>query len=251
VADHPDQEQPFLSHLVELRDRILRMIYGVLLVFLPMAMFANPIYQTLARPLLASLPGDMIATNPISPFLTPLKLSLILSVFLAMPWILYQVWAFVAPGLYLHEKKLALPLVVSSTLLFYCGIAFAYYVILPIFFAFIVATAPEGVAVMTDISAYLDFVLLLFFAFGIAFEVPVATIILCLTGITNPDDLSKKRPYIIVGAFVVGMLLTPPDVISQTLLALPMWVLFEIGVILSRALLRRQAEESGVQNGQT
>lgn len=251
MADHPDQEQPFLSHLVELRDRILRMIYGVLLVFLPMAMFANPIYQTLARPLLASLPGDMIATNPISPFLTPLKLSLILSVFLAMPWILYQVWAFVAPGLYLHEKKLALPLVVSSTLLFYCGIAFAYYVILPIFFAFIVATAPEGVAVMTDISAYLDFVLLLFFAFGIAFEVPVATIILCLTGITNPDDLSKKRPYIIVGAFVVGMLLTPPDVISQTLLALPMWVLFEIGVILSRALLRRQAEESGVQNGQT
>jgi sec-independent protein translocase protein TatC len=157
----------------------------------------------------------------------------------------------VAPGLYLHEKRLAMPLVVSSTLLFYAGIAFAYYVILPIFFAFIVATAPEGVAVMTDISAYLDFVLLLFFAFGIAFEVPVATIILCITGIANPDSLSKKRPYIIVGAFVVGMLLTPPDVISQTLLALPMWVLFEIGVILSRILIRRQVEEQRVRDGET
>jgi len=251
VAEHLDQEQPFLSHLVELRDRILRMIIGVLIIFLVMAPFSNPIYQTLASPLLASLPGDMIATNPISPFLTPLKLSLILSVFVAMPWILYQVWAFVAPGLYLHEKRLAMPLVVSSTLLFYAGIAFAYYVILPIFFAFIVATAPEGVAVMTDISAYLDFVLLLFFAFGIAFEVPVATIILCITGIANPDSLSKKRPYIIVGAFVVGMLLTPPDVISQTLLALPMWVLFEIGVILSRILIRRQVEEQRVRDGET
>ena len=251
MAEHLDQEQPFLSHLVELRDRILRMIIGVLIIFLVMAPFSNPIYQTLASPLLASLPGDMIATNPISPFLTPLKLSLILSVFVAMPWILYQVWAFVAPGLYLHEKRLAMPLVVSSTLLFYAGIAFAYYVILPIFFAFIVATAPEGVAVMTDISAYLDFVLLLFFAFGIAFEVPVATIILCITGIANPDSLSKKRPYIIVGAFVVGMLLTPPDVISQTLLALPMWVLFEIGVILSRILIRRQVEEQRVRDGET
>lgn len=250
MADHPDQEQPFLSHLVELRDRILRMIIGVLIIFLGMAPFSNPIYQTLARPLLANLPGDMIATNPISPFLTPLKLSLILSVFVAMPWILYQVWAFVAPGLYLHEKRLALPLVVSSTVLFYAGIAFAYYVILPIFFAFIVATAPEGVAVMTDISSYLDFVLLLFFAFGIAFEVPVATILLCLTGMANPDSLSQKRPYIIVGAFVVGMLLTPPDVISQTLLALPMWVLFEIGVILSRVLIRRQAEERRMRDGE-
>lgn len=251
MTDQPDQEQPFLSHLVELRDRILRIIIGVLVVFLVMAPFSNPIYQTLARPLLSSLPGDMIATNPISPFLTPLKLSLILSVFVAMPWILYQVWAFVAPGLYLHEKRLAFPMVVSSTVLFYCGIAFAYYVILPIFFAFIVATAPEGVAVMTDISAYLDFVLLLFFAFGVAFEVPVATIILCLTGMADPDSLAQKRPYIIVGAFVVGMLLTPPDVISQTLLALPMWVLFEIGVILSRVMIRRRVEEQRVRDGNT
>lgn len=251
VVDQVDQEQPFLSHLVELRDRILRMLVGVLVVFLCMAPFSNPIYQTLARPLLASLPGDMIATNPISPFLTPLKLSLILAVFIAMPWILYQMWAFVAPGLYLHERRLAMPMVVSSTLLFYAGIAFAYYVILPIFFAFIVATAPEGVAVMTDISAYLDFVLLLFFAFGVAFEVPVATIILCLTGMADPDSLAAKRPYIIVGAFVVGMLLTPPDVISQTLLALPMWVLFEIGVILSRILIRRQAEQERMRDGES
>jgi len=251
VTDQFDQEQPFLSHLVELRDRILRMLVGVLVVFLCMAPFSNPIYQTLARPLLASLPGDMIATNPISPFLTPLKLSLILAVFIAMPWILYQMWAFVAPGLYLHERRLAMPMVISSTLLFYAGIAFAYYVILPIFFAFIVATAPEGVAVMTDISSYLDFVLLLFFAFGVAFEVPVATIILCLTGMAEPDALAAKRPYIIVGAFVVGMLLTPPDVISQTLLALPMWVLFEIGVILSRILIRRQAEQDRIRDGES
>ena len=184
----------------------------------------------------------MIAIDVISPFLTPLKLSLVLALFIAMPWVLYQLWAFVAPGLYRNEKRLVMPLLVSSTLLFYAGMAFAYFVILPIFFAFITSTAPEGVAVMTDINLYLNFVLTLFFAFGVAFEVPVATILLTLIGVTTPDALAAKRPYIIVAAFVIGMLLTPPDVISQTLLAIPMWLLFEVGVLFSRIMLRRQAE---------
>ena len=238
-----DQEQPFISHLLELRTRILLMLAGVLIVFLVLAPFANAIYTLLASPLLAHLPdsASMIAIDVISPFLTPLKLSLVLAIFVAIPWILYQAWAFVAPGLYRSEKRLAIPLLVSSTALFYCGMAFAYFVILPIFFGFITGTAPDGVEVMTDINRYLNFILTLFFAFGIAFEVPVATIILTMIGVTTPDALAAKRPYIIVGAFVIGMFLTPPDVISQTLLALPMWILFEIGVFLSRLMLRRQS----------
>lgn len=237
-----DQEQPFISHLLELRTRIIRMLLGVLAVFAVLVPFANPLYETFAGPILGNIPGEMIATDPISPFLTPLKLTLVLSLFIAMPWVLYQVWAFVAPGLYRHEKRLAMPLLISSVFLFYLGMAFAYFVILPIFFAFIVATAPEGVAVMTDINLYLNFVLTIFFAFGVAFEVPVATILLILIGATTPDALAEKRPYIIVGAFVVGMLLTPPDVISQTLLAIPMWLLFEVGVFFSRFMLRRRHE---------
>lgn len=238
-----DQEKPFISHLLELRTRLLWMIAGVLLIFAGLAPFSNQIYTTLAGPLLAHLPASstMIAIDVISPFLTPLKLSLILALFIAMPWVLYQIWAFVAPGLYQSEKRLAMPLLISSTLLFYCGMAFAYYVILPIFFAFLTGTAPQGVAVMTDINLYLDFVLTLFFAFGIAFEVPVATILLVMAGITTPQALAAKRPYVIVGAFVIGMFLTPPDVISQTLLAMPMWLLFEVGVFLSRMMARRQA----------
>lgn len=237
-----DQEQPFLSHLIELRSRLLRIIGGVLLVFLVLLPFANPIYTQVAAPLLAYLPhGEMVAIDPLSPFVTPLKLTLVLALFIAMPWVLYQVWAFVAPGLYHHEKRLAMPVLFSSTLLFYCGMAFAYFVILPVFFAFITGTAPEGVAVMTDISKYLDFVLALFFAFGVAFEVPVAAVILVLLGITTPEALIAKRPYVIVGAFVIGMVLTPPDVISQTLLAIPMWLLFEAGVYFARFLLRRRA----------
>jgi sec-independent protein translocase protein TatC len=241
-----DQEQPFISHLVELRTRILLMLAGVLVVFVFLAPFSNTIYTVLAGPLLGHLPdsSSMIAIDVVSPFLTPVKLSLVLSLFVAMPWVLYQVWAFVAPGLYRNEKRLAMPLVISSALLFYCGMAFAYFVILPIFFAFITSTAPDGVAVMTDINRYLNFILTLFFAFGLAFEVPVATIILTLIGVTTPDALVAKRPYIIVGAFVIGMLLTPPDIISQTLLALPMWLLFETGVLLSRILLRRRAEDA-------
>lgn len=246
-----DQEQPLISHLLELRTRLLWMIGGVLLIFAGLAPFSNQIYTALAGPLLAHLPASstMIAIDVISPFLTPLKLSLILALFLAMPWVLYQVWAFVAPGLYQSEKRLALPLLVSSTMLFYCGMAFAYFVILPIFFAFLTGTAPQGVAVMTDINLYLDFILTLFFAFGIAFEVPVATILMVMTGIVTPDALAAKRPYVIVGAFVIGMLLTPPDVISQTLLALPMWLLFEVGILLSRVMLRRQAAAGAMGTG--
>ncbi|MGB5062871.1 MAG: twin-arginine translocase subunit TatC [Candidatus Competibacter sp.] len=239
-----DHEQPFISHLIELRTRLLRIVSGVLLIFVALSPFSNPIYSMLAGPLTRHMPAQssMIAIDVLSPFLTPLKFTLVLAVFITIPWILYQVWAFVAPGLYQKEKRLALPVLVSSTLLFYCGMAFAYFVIMPIFFAFITSTAPEGVAVMTDINRYLDFVMTIFFAFGVAFEVPVATVILVLTGIITPEAMAAKRPYIIVGAFVVGMLLTPPDVISQTLLALPMWLLFEVGIFVSRLLLRRRSE---------
>ncbi|HFQ13884.1 MAG TPA: twin-arginine translocase subunit TatC [Gammaproteobacteria bacterium] len=239
------QEQPFLSHLFELRDRLLRVVLAVMLIFGGLFSFANDLYHLLATPLLQKLPegSSMIATEVASPFLTPFKLALVVSIFLAMPYILYQAWAFIAPGLYRHEKRLAFPLLLSSIVLFYVGMAFAYYVVFPLVFGFLTATAPEGVAVMTDISKYLDFVLKLFFAFGVAFEVPIATILLVLAGVTTPEDLAAKRSYIIVAAFVVGMLLTPPDVISQTLLALPMWMLFEAGLFFSRLLLRRRAEE--------
>jgi len=242
----PSQAQPFVSHLVELRDRLMRMLMAVLLVFLVLFPFANGIYIYVATPLMAQLPEgtSMIATQVASPFLTPFKLALVSAVFLSMPYLLFQLWSFVAPGLYSHEKQLAIPLLLSSILLFYLGMVFAYYVVFPLVFAFLTGTAPEGVAVMTDISHYLDFVLTLFFAFGIAFEIPIATILLVAAGITTPGDLARKRPYLIVGVFVVGMLLTPPDVISQTLLALPMWILFELGVLSSRFFQqRRQASE--------
>jgi sec-independent protein translocase protein TatC len=239
-----DREQPLVSHLIELRSRILRMVIGILIVFLALLPFANPIYTALAGPLLNHLPAQstMIAIEVLSPFITPLKLSLVLAIYITMPWILYQFWAFVAPGLYQREKRLALPIVASSTILFYCGMAFAYFVIMPLFFAFVTTTAPEGVAVMTDINAYLDFVLTLFFAFGIAFEVPVATVILALAGVITPDAMVAKRPLVVLGALGIGTLLTPPDVISQVLLALPVWLLFEIGVFVSRLLLRRRRE---------
>jgi len=241
-----DQEQPFISHLMELRDRLLRMVLGVLLVFAVLVPFANPLYQAISQPLRDQLLDghQMIATGTVTPFLVPLKLTLALAFFIALPWVLYQLWAFIAPGLYRHEKKMVMPLVISSTLLFYTGMAFAYFVVLPLFSAFMAGTTPEGVNWMPDIHLYLSFLLTLFFAFGIAFEVPVATILLCLVGVTTPDALAKKRPYIFVGAFVFGMLLTPPDVISQTLLAVPMWLLFEVGLVLSRILLRRRAQLS-------
>jgi sec-independent protein translocase protein TatC len=228
-------EQPFISHLVELRDRLLRVVLVVVVIFLGLTPFANWLFSRLAGPLTKHLPegSSMIAIEVASPFFTPFKLAMVIAIFAAMPYILYQAWAFIAPGLYRHERKRVFPLLVSSTLLFYLGAAFAYFVVFPLVFGFLTNTAPEGVAVMTDISRYLDFVLTLFFAFGIAFEVPVATVLLVWTGVVTPESLRAKRAYIIVGAFVIGMLLTPPDVISQTLLAIPMWLLFEIGVFMS------------------
>ncbi len=236
-----DSEQPFLAHLIELRDRLLRAVIAVGLIFLVLFPFANDIYAFIAEPLMAVLPKgtSMIATEVASPFLTPFKLTLVASIFLAIPVILHQIWAFVAPGLYQHEKRLAAPLLVSSVTLFYLGMAFAYFVVFPLVFRFLTGTVPEGVQVATDISRYLDFVLTLFFAFGVAFEIPIATILLVMAGVTTPEKLAQKRPYVILGTFVVGMLMTPPDVISQTLLAIPMWLLFEAGVFFSRFVRAR------------
>ncbi len=241
------KELPFVSHLVELRDRLIRVVAVVFLIFFCLYWYANDIYIMVAKPLMAHLPDgtSMIATEVASPFLTPFKLALVAAIFLSMPYTLYQLWAFIAPGLYRHEKRMVMPLVVSSTILFYAGMLFAYYVVFPLIFGFLTAAAPEGITVATDIGKYLDFVLTLFFAFGMAFEVPVAIIILVSMGITTPDSLVEKRPYIIVGAFCVGMLLTPPDVISQTLLALPMLVLFELGVFFSRAMVGKQDGDEG------
>lgn len=235
----------FLSHLVELRDRLLKMVIAITLGFAVLFPFANTIYTFISGPLTRHLPegSSMIAIDVASPFLTPFKLVLMLSVVLTVPFLLHQLWSFIAPGLYKHEKRLALPLLVSSVVLFYLGMAFAYYIVFPLVFGFFTRVAPDGVAVMTDINRYLDFVIMLFFAFGIAFEVPVATILIVMTGITTPDKLASMRPYIIVGAFVIGMLLTPPDVISQVLLAVPMWVLFEVGLFFSRRVTPRGAEK--------
>ncbi len=242
-------EQPFISHLIELRDRLIRMVLAVLVVFLALFPFSNDIYVFVADPLMAALPEgtSMIATQVASPFLTPFKLALVTAVFISMPYLLHQFWSFIAPGLYRHEQRLALPLLTSSILLFYLGAAFAYAVVFPLVFTFLTAVTPEGVAMMTDIAHYFDFVLTLFFAFGLAFEVPIATIVLVLAGITTPQRLATKRPYVIVAAFVIGMLLTPPDIISQTLLALPMWLLFEIGLLLSRVLLRKRHSQAADQ----
>lgn len=236
------KEESFISHLVELRRRIFLAVLGVGAVFLCLVPFANPIYSYLAGPLTRQLPAgnSMIAIDVASPFLTPFKLVLLLAVIISAPWILYQLWAFVTPGLYRHERRLVLPVLISSTALFYAGMAFAYYVMLPLAFHFLTGTAPAGVEVMTDIARYLDFVMLIFLAFGIAFQVPIVVVMLISLGILTPDDLAAKRPYVIVGAFVIGAFLTPPDVISQTLLALPIWFLFEAGVAASRLMLRRK-----------
>ncbi|WP_139460150.1 twin-arginine translocase subunit TatC [Aeromonas veronii] len=242
-------EQPLISHLVELRTRLLRSITAILVVFLALIYLSNNIYDFVAQPLLSQLPEgtSMIATDVATPFLTPIKLTLVVSFFVAIPYLLYQAWAFIAPGLYQHERRLIMPLVVSSALLFYAGMAFAYYVVFPLVFGFFTSTAPAGVTVATDIASYLDFVLTLFFAFGVAFEIPVATILLCWTGVTTPQNLKEKRPYVVVGVFVVGMLLTPPDVFSQTLLAIPMWALWEIGLFFARFYVKKEDEEQQEQ----
>ena len=235
-----------MSHLVELRDRVVRMVLAVLVLFLGMFYWANDIYVYLAEPLTRHLPegANMIAIDVASPFLTPFKLVLMLAVFLAMPVILYQCWSFVAPGLYANEKRIAGPLLVSSILLFYGGVAFAYYAVFPLVFGFFTSVGPEMVNISTDIGRYLDFVLALFFGFGLAFEVPIATIILVAIGITTPQKLGEKRPFVIVGAFILGMLLTPPDIISQVLLALPIWVLFEAGLIASKIIFKDRELEA-------
>ncbi len=231
----PVKNTTLFDHLLELRTRLLRAVLGVLVVFSSLVYFAQDIYQYLAQPLLATMPAgsQMIATDVASPFFAPFKLTIVLSIFLAMPYILYQIWSFVAPGLYRNEKKLIAPLMLGSTLLFYSGIAFAYFIVFPVVFAFFTSVAPEGVVIATDISSYVDFVLKLFFAFGAAFEIPIAIILLCWTGVTTPNDLRKKRPYVVVGAFILGMLLTPPDIISQSMLAIPMLLLFEVGIIIA------------------
>ncbi|MCP5162572.1 MAG: twin-arginine translocase subunit TatC [Hahellaceae bacterium] len=236
----PDQELPLIQHLIELRDRLLRSVLVIVAIFLGLYYFANDLYAIVSKPLRAFLPegASMIATEVTSPFFTPFKLTLVLAVFVAMPFILYQFWRFVAPALYRHERRLALPLLASSVILFYAGMVFAYFVVFPLVFGFFTSAAPQGVTVMTDISQYLDFVLKMFFAFGFAFEIPVATVIMIAAGFTTVTSLREKRPYIVVGCFVVGMLLTPPDVISQTLLALPMWILFEAGVFFGRFVER-------------
>lgn len=231
-----EDTQPLISHLIELRKRLINSIIAILVIFLALVYFANDIYQLVSAPLIRQMPvgATMIATDVASPFFTPIKLTFMVSVILSVPVILYQVWAFVAPALYKHERRLVMPLLVSSTLLFYIGMAFAYFVVFPLAFGFLTHAAPEGVQVSTDIRSYLDFVMALFIAFGVSFEVPVAIVLLCWMGVTTPEDLRKKRPYVLVGAFVVGMLLTPPDVFSQTLLAIPMYCLFEIGVFFAR-----------------
>jgi sec-independent protein translocase protein TatC len=246
-SDTGDVEQPLISHLVELRDRLLRIVLVVAVVFMALIPFSNYLFTQLSGPLLAHMPDDssMIAIEVASPFLIPFKLTLFLALFISIPVVLYQLWSFIAPGLYRHERRLVMPLLVSSTVLFYAGAAFAYYVVFPLVFAFFTSAAPEGVSVMTDISRYLDFVLTLFFAFGAAFEVPIVTVLLVWTGMATRESLRSKRPYIIVGAFVIGMLLTPPDIISQTLLAVPMWMLFELGVVLSAWFENKRDADEG------
>ena len=242
-----DNEQPFITHLIELRNRLLRIVLAVAVITLALMPFSNFLFTSLSGPLTSHLPegSSMIAIEVASPFLIPFKLTLVLALFISMPYVLYQLWAFVAPGLYQHERRLVLPLLASSTVLFYTGAVFAYFVVFPLVFAFFTSTAPAGVSVMTDISRYLDFVLTLFFAFGAAFEVPVVTVLLVWTGMVTQESLRKKRPYIIVTAFIVGGVLTPPDVISQTLLAVPVWMLFELGLFFSGWFLSKKGDRPG------
>ena len=243
-----ESEPTFLSHLIELRERLLKAVATILIVFAALMPFANKIYTWLAKPLLSRLPagGQMIAIDVASPFFTPVKLAFFVAVFAAMPVLLYQAWSFVSPGLYKHEKRLAMPILVSSVALFYGGCAFAYFLVLPMVFGFLAGVTPEGVAMMTDIGHYLDFVLVMFLAFGMCFEVPVATLIIVLLGWVTTEQLSTSRPYVIVGCVVVAALLTPPDALSMLLLAVPMCLLYEVGIIAARLLARRAENSSRV-----
>lgn len=247
--DARDPELPLIAHLIELRARLLRSLLVMAGIFIATLPFANDIYALVAGPLLAKLPSGsaMIATEVAAPFIVPFKLCVFVALFLAMPFVLYQAWAFIAPGLYENEQRFAVPLLLSSILLFYAGIAFAFFVVFPLLFGFFTATAPEGVSVMTDIGKYLDFVLKLFFSFGLVFEVPVATLLLIRTGLVSPAALTRSRPYIVLGAFALGALLTPgPDVLSQILLALPLWLLFEVGLFLGRHVQQGRSADPAV-----
>lgn len=247
-------EGSLISHLMELRDRLMKAVIAVVVLFVPCAVFSDELFSAIAQPLISKMPKgtSMIATSITAPVMAPLKLSLLTGLFLAMPYVLYQVWAFVAPGLYKHEKRFAIPLMISSIILFYAGVAFAYFVVFPLMFAFLTGAAPLGVQVMTDMSNYLDFVLLLFFAFGIAFEIPIATVLLAATGLVKIETMTKNRGYIVLGIFVLAAFLTPPDAVSQSFMAVPMYLLYEVGIVMSRVLLKnrmtraeadRQAEE--------
>lgn len=240
-------EQSFISHLLELRDRLLRMVAAVVVIFIILFIYpgSNTLYTLLAKPLLASLPkgGQMIATEVTTPFFVPMKVTGMAAFLIALPYVLYQIWAFVAPGLYAHEKRFALPLLISSTLLFFVGMAFAYFLVFPVVFGFITHVAPEGVAVMTDIGKYLDFVITMFIAFGITFEVPVAVVLLVKIGFVSVEKLREIRPYVVVGAFIVGAIFTPPDVVSQFMLAMPLWLLYELGILVARLVARPAADE--------
>lgn len=232
--------QPFLEHIIEFRDRALKSILSVLIIFSGLFSFSNELYLYVSEPIRAFIPesSGMIATEVASPFLTPFKLTLVISLFAAMPYILFQIWAFLAPGLYQREKKIAIPLFISSVVLFYTGMAFAYYIVFPLVFMFFASTVPDGITIMPDMRSYLNFALKLFFAFGVSFEIPIGVVILSWMGAVNPENLAAKRPFVFVGCFFFGMLLTPPDVISQILLAVPMWLLFELGILFGRLIYR-------------
>jgi len=240
-------EGTLISHLLELRDRLLRATIAVIVVAVPCTIFREEIFEFVARPLMERLPegASMIATNVIAPFMTPFKLAIMAAVFIAMPYILYQVWAFVAPGLYRREKRFALPLLLTSIVLFYVGVAFAYFVVFPVAFTFFTAAAPDGVLMMTDINSYLDFVLLLFFAFGVAFEIPIATVLLAITGLVRPESLAANRGYVLLGIFIVAAVITPPDAISQCIMAIPMYLLYEGGILASRVMLKARSKREG------
>lgn len=240
-----DVENSFVSHLIEMRDRLLRAVLAVVIIFIALFPWAQDIYALLAQPMLAALPegGQMIATEVTTPFFVPIKVTMMAAFLLAMPWVFYQAWAFVAPGLYQHERRIGVPLVIASVILFLLGMAFAYFLVFPVVFGFVVGVAPEGVAVMTDIGKYLDFVMTLFMAFGITFEVPVAVVLLVKMGMVSIAKLREIRPYVIVGAFVVGAIFTPPDIISQFMLAVPLWILYEIGILVSVLITRPKPKE--------
>ncbi len=243
--DEALEEGTLLSHLVELRGRLLKIAAAVVLVFVVLLPWSRKIFALVSEPLRDVLPGNtMIATAVASPLLTPFKLTFFVALFIAMPIVLYQVWAFVAPGLYKKEKRFAMPLLASSIVLFYLGIAFAYFLVFPLMFTFFTAVAPEGVEVQTDISLFLDFITTIVFAFGIAFEVPIATVLIVWTGLTTANKLGKARPYVFLGAFIVGMVLTPPDIISQTLLAVPVYLLYELGILMAR-IFSTKKEDTG------